>query len=187
MLRRREILRCLCSRDIVPEMQCRCHAYRACARNDPRSSHPRRIPRSLGARGAVVEKPDLEVVWEHYGGRVLGSPGGWQKAICCVHEDSTPSASVNLDEQKWSCFVCQEGGDSLDLIQLKENVGFKEAIEHARIVGFEQGEARPAQQAGGSLSKPARHVGNRVPSGKGNHRGGLFRPSFRQGDSSLTR
>src|SRR5699024_4725892 len=119
-----------------------------------------------------VEKPDLEVVWEHYGGRVLGSPGGWQKAICCIHEDSTPSASINLDDQKWSCFVCQEAGDSLDLIGIKENLAFKEAVKRAGELGFEQNEARSAQRAGGSLSKPARHGGNRVPSGKGNNRGG---------------
>ena len=82
-----------------------------------------------------IPKPDLEAVFEHYGARLVGGDrGGWRKAECplTAHEDRNPSASVNLDECRWTRFSCSKGGDAIDLIMENESeLGFAGAVRLA--------------------------------------------------------
>src|ERR1700760_3718127 len=69
-----------------------------------------------------IPKPSIPELWESYGGAFLtGDRGGWRRATCVLHEDATPSASVNEEECKWHCYTCDKGGDAIDLIMEKED------------------------------------------------------------------
>lgn len=65
----------------------------------------------------------LEKAWEHYGGTLLTHRAGRNKARCPLHDDANASASVNITEQKWTCFAGCGYGDIYELVQLAE--GFK--------------------------------------------------------------
>lgn len=66
-----------------------------------------------------MDRPRLADVIEHYG----GNP--YRRMIHCVlHEDRTPSCSVNHDRGLWNCHSCGRGGDVWTLIELKEGVDF---------------------------------------------------------------
>lgn len=82
----------------------------------------------------------LEVAWEHYGGRLLTARAGRNKATCPLHDDSNPSATVNITEQKWSCHAGCGYGDIYELIKLAEpgrELSFPEQQEIARTFGTE--------------------------------------------------
>lgn len=55
-------------------------------------------------------------------GRVL-------QGLCPFHAERTPSFTVYPDTQSFYCFGCGEGGDVIDFVRLRENVGFMDAIE----------------------------------------------------------
>lgn len=70
----------------------------------------------------------LEKAWEHYGGTLLTHREGRNKARCPLHEDANASASVNIPEQKWTCFAGCGYGDIYELVQLADGFGtFPEA------------------------------------------------------------
>ena len=68
-----------------------------------------------------IDPPDLRVVWEHYGGSPKETSGE-QSTRCPVHDDNTPSASVNTGSGLWHCHACGNGGDVYELIQIKEGL-----------------------------------------------------------------
>jgi len=83
------------------------------------------------------DKPSIEVLWEHYGARILfHASNGWTKAHCPLHVDMTASAQVNLDENLWNCFSCGRTGDSYTLVELMEpevaKRGFREVKQRAQ-------------------------------------------------------
>jgi DNA primase catalytic core len=49
--------------------------------------------------------------------------------LCPLHEDHTPSFSVNEEKQLWKCFGCQKGGDVITFVQELEKISFNEAVE----------------------------------------------------------
>lgn len=63
----------------------------------------------------------LEAAWEHYGGTLLGTHGRI-KAKCPLHEDRNASASVNIEEQKWTCFAGCGYGDIYELVKLVDGM-----------------------------------------------------------------
>lgn len=70
----------------------------------------------------------LEKAWEHYGGTLLTHREGRNKARCPLHEDANASASVNIPEQKWTCFAGCGYGDIYELVMLADGItGFPEA------------------------------------------------------------
>lgn len=73
----------------------------------------------------------LEQAWEEFGGRPLGPHHGWQKTLCVVHDERRPSATVNLETGKWSCFGCGGHGDVYDLIGLHE--GLTDFVDQKRF------------------------------------------------------
>lgn len=75
----------------------------------------------------------LEQAWEHYGGRLITNRPGKNKACCPLHEDKSPSATIDVSEQKWSCHAGCGYGDIFELIKLAEpgEPGFLECVEIA--------------------------------------------------------
>lgn len=83
-----------------------------------------------------MPRPSISALWEAYGGRLVGRDvGGWRKALCVLHDDKTPSATINEDEGKWKCFVCDAYGDAIDLIMRRDLVGFRAACKIAEAFG----------------------------------------------------
>ena len=69
----------------------------------------------------------VDVVGEHL---ALKRAGGGFKGLCPFHHDEkTPSFFVNPDRQTFKCFGCGVGGDVFKFVQLRENVGFVEAVQ----------------------------------------------------------
>jgi hypothetical protein len=64
----------------------------------------------------------------------LGRPSrGWAKALCCFHDERTPSLSVNLGNGGFHCFGCgASGGDLVDFIRLRYGCTFKAACQRLR-------------------------------------------------------
>lgn len=46
------------------------------------------------------------------------------------HEDKHPSCDLNTELNVFTCRACEAGGDIFNLVQLKENVDFKGAMDH---------------------------------------------------------
>lgn len=69
----------------------------------------------------------LEAAWEHYGGTLQGTHGRI-KARCPLHDDKNASASVNIEEQRWTCFAGCGFGDIYELVQIADGfTSFPEA------------------------------------------------------------
>lgn len=112
-----------------------------------------------------VPKPSITELWESYDGTVLGADrGGWQKATCVLHEDRSPSASINEEECRWRCFVCDESGDAIDLIMRKENARWLDARAIAQKLADGKGQEIRTERGRSSLL-PQR-TGNRT---RGSH------------------
>jgi len=47
---------------------------------------------------------------------------------CPFHDDSSPSLSIHKKTNRWKCFGCNAGGDTIDLVMKKQNVSFVEAV-----------------------------------------------------------
>jgi len=45
------------------------------------------------------------------------------------HEDEHPSATIYCDEGRWWCFVCNQGGDVIDLVQAAQGLSWREAVK----------------------------------------------------------
>lgn len=89
---------------------------------------------SNGAGGSEkAPKPDLQAVLLHYGVDAPRS-GNYN---CAVHEETTPSMSVNLSDQVVQCFSCGFAGSSWDIIMRCEGVDFKGAVAFAETTGFD--------------------------------------------------
>lgn len=82
---------------------------------------------SNGSQGdARVPRPDLAAVLEHYGAASVTRSGN---ILCIVHEETTPSMSVDLEKQLVNCMSCGFAGDAFNIIMRKEGYDFKRAAE----------------------------------------------------------
>jgi len=81
----------------------------------------------------MTDKPDLVSVVEYYG-TTVPNKAGYISVRCVLHEDTQASATVNIDKQRYHCFVCQFDGDVYDVVANKEGLGFKDAITRAEII-----------------------------------------------------
>lgn len=66
-------------------------------------------------RDDVLASRDLVAELERRGVQVIGS-GNERKAKCPIHQERTPSFSINVQKQAWNCFGCGTGGSVIDLI-----------------------------------------------------------------------
>ncbi|MFG3582581.1 CHC2 zinc finger domain-containing protein [Streptomyces sp. NPDC047990] len=107
----------------------------------------------------------------HFYGIEVAERAGWQKMLCPLHAEENPSASVNTQKQRWSCFVCQINEDAYDVVRRENKVGFREAVAwaHAEFGGSGAGVLSPVR------GKPGRgvHRGSGPRPGGGEVRSGL--------------
>lgn len=88
---------------------------------------------SKGYQEEVKGKPSLlktrlPDVIAHYGGVVPKDLGGsFEKMKCPFHDDRKPSASIS--KTYFKCFACEIHGDAIDIVQLQEGLGYKDAVE----------------------------------------------------------
>jgi DNA primase len=71
--------------------------------------------------------PDPASYFEREGLRMTGRRV-WRSAICCFHEDHSPSLRVNVDTGAFRCMACGvRGGDILEFHRLRHGLSFKQA------------------------------------------------------------
>ncbi|WP_308402416.1 CHC2 zinc finger domain-containing protein [Streptomyces sp. TBY4] len=119
-------------------------------------------------------RPDLVAVLEHYGVSMTRTG----MVACPLHEDRTPSCSVDENKGLWKCHSCGQGGDSYTLIMQKESTSFVGARTLAASLGL------PADDAGGGdehLSGSS-YGGRRPVPGRSRDRrgGGGYVPAWRR-------
>lgn len=60
----------------------------------------------------------------------LRKNGTVYKCCCPFHSERTPSFTVNPARNRWHCFGCGKGGDSVEFLREHQNMSFSEAIEY---------------------------------------------------------
>lgn len=93
------------------------------------------------------EVTPLEAAWEHYGGTLLTHREGRNKARCPLHDDANASASVNIAEQKWTCYAGCGYGDIYELVMLAD--GFDRFPECKEFADTKFGATASAPSRGG--------------------------------------
>lgn len=81
--------------------------------------------------------------------------GHGAKIRCFIHEDHNPSLVFFKDSNRWHCFGCGVGGDTIELVKRYLDVDFKEALDWLRQRFF-LGERVPREKASAG---PAHTVG----------------------------
>lgn len=117
------------------------------------------------------EKFPIWPVLEFYGLDALDPGGGRVKVLCPFHDESRPSASVDVDRQRFRCFACDIQGDAIDIIMQQEGLEYVSGSQRAEeITGIER-----KKISSGSGSKPRRSslfvADRRSRSDTGNDRG----------------
>ncbi|MGW0575796.1 CHC2 zinc finger domain-containing protein [Streptomyces sp. NPDC002920] len=115
-------------------------------------------------------KPAIARVLAHFYGLDISATRGRQKVCCPLHADENPSASVDIDGNRWNCFVCNLSEDSWAVIMRERNCGFLEAQELARAEFGGDGQAVSPDVPG----EPSRGVRDGSGTGRG-------RPTVRPG------
>ena len=83
----------------------------------------------------------------HYGGEVR--EGKSASVRCCMHDDSRRSAVINTYDNLYFCHTCGKGGSSIDVVMVKEGLGFKDALERAiEIIERGGGKVRSGNKRG---------------------------------------
>jgi DNA primase len=79
--------------------------------------------------------------------------------ICPLHQEDTPSFSVDPERRLFFCFGCQAGGDAIRFVMLASRRSFPEAVEYlARRAGIalpERGAARYGPETGPGVAEIA--------------------------------
>lgn len=109
---------------------------------------------------AMISKPDIAIVLQHYGIDVIDKHG-WVPCKCVIHDDSHASAAYNLDTQGYNCLVCQVIGDVYTLVQAKEGISFTDAKRKAAQIT--NGRSRKILQVSNA-------TGSLLPSGTRNNK-----------------
>ena len=126
---------------------------------------------STSSAPAYTGKPDLQEVLEHYGADVHHSG----KTLCCFHDETSPSLSVDLEEQLFKCFSCGIAGDAWTAIETKEGLSHKDARTYAADHGFQRG---GDDSGGGPVPRSTGWGSPRTPRGSRPRRGGAWSPTW---------
>jgi len=104
----------------------------------------------------VLESIDIvEVVGERV---ALRRRGREFLGLCPFHPDHTPSLWVNPQKGIFKCFSCGAGGDAIKFVQLREKIGFREALESlARRLGIPLDD-RPTDGRAGQMRDELRRL-----------------------------
>lgn len=55
--------------------------------------------------------------------------GIWHMALCCCHDDHTPSMGLNATTNRWRCFACGKSGNAIELVMKHENLSYADALK----------------------------------------------------------
>lgn len=105
-------------------------------------------------------KPDLIAVLEHYDVFVTHSG----KYLCCFHDETSPSLSVDVEEELFKCFSCGVAGDAWTAIETKEGLDHKDARSFALEQGFGSAEGGTSRQVRPGRKAKAKRGGAWSPS-----------------------
>ncbi|WP_080516551.1 CHC2 zinc finger domain-containing protein [Salinispora tropica] len=119
-------------------------------------------------RGTTQQRPELTAVLDHYD-VPYHSDRMRQMVSCPLHEDRTPSCSLDLARQLWNCMSCGRAGSAWDLVMEMESCDYRGAVEFVRRAAFAASDANAA--TGSSYGDRRRKPGQR----------GGYKPSWRQG------
>jgi len=98
----------------------------------------------------------VDVVSEHLS---LAKKGREMVGLCPFHADHKPSLNVNPVKQIFKCFACGAGGDVFKFVQLRENVGFADAVERlAQRAGIKLEPLRQRRKRGEQDDADPKHV-----------------------------
>ena len=86
------------------------------------------------------------------------------KNLCCFHDDSTPSLSVNTRTGFFQCFSCGAKGDVFSFYMQRHNVDFTTALKAiAEFAGAAESKNRPnAQTAPKQSQKPKKEIARTI-------------------------
>lgn len=71
----------------------------------------------------------ISVIVAHYGGEVR--EGRNLSVRCVLHNDSRKSAVIDTRDNLYYCHTCGKGGNAVNIISIKENMEFKDALTRA--------------------------------------------------------
>jgi DNA primase len=98
----------------------------------------------------------VDVISEHLS---LVKKGKEMVGLCPFHADHKPSMNVNPTKQIFKCFACGAGGDVFKFVQLRENLGFAEAVERlAQRAGINLEPLKRTRKAGGQVEIDPKRV-----------------------------
>jgi hypothetical protein len=119
----------------------------AAGAKDTASSGRGREPVSRGP----MKKYPIAVIFRALGGQCGDYRSGRQKVLCPFHGDTRPSASLDFDKQRFTCFACGVAGDAVDLLVQTEGLSISAAVDRAEAIAGSAGatvRAEPEQAAG---------------------------------------
>jgi DNA primase len=53
-------------------------------------------------------------------------------ALCCFHEENTPSLALNPEKNVFHCHGCDKGGDVIDFVMARDTLDFPQGSAEAR-------------------------------------------------------
>ena len=81
---------------------------------------------------------------------------GHNRILCPLHDDSTSSAYVNLEANRWGCHACDISEDIIALLMREKKLGFLEARDYASAnLGGSGNSILPVRRNGGRVSRKA--------------------------------
>jgi hypothetical protein len=96
-----------------------------------------------------MTKPDILTIIQGEGVELKQRGKSW-RALCPLHQEKTPSFTVNPEKQLFHCFGCGKGGDAIQFIQELKGLSFKEACAYLNLE-----RPRPTISPGGTAKKHA--------------------------------
>ena len=114
-------------------------------------------------------KLDIASVIEHY----TGSRPYRKMTSCPLHEDKTPSCSVDYEMCVWNCHSCGKAGDGYSLIMEVEGCDFAGALSVAERLGIDGKNVEELEET---------RFGVRRSKGRSKEKGRGYRPRFARGE-----
>lgn len=109
-----------------------------------------RVRKTSGRKGATdANSIPISSIVSYFGGEVR--EGKNVSVRCCLHNDSRRSAVIDTIKNVYYCHTCGKGGNAVNLIQILENLEFKDALTRAIEIATRSGEPlRSGHNATGS-------------------------------------
>lgn len=130
------------------------------APQNPQNPNPHTTELADGREAVPGLDPSVGAILYYCGGpRSAPNEHGEIAACCPLHEDRSPSLSVNIYNGVWHCFSCPPGSNGGDLIQLLRNgegFSFHSACIHAGLLMQQNPSSGAIQKTAGMQPAPKR-------------------------------